>query len=267
MQIYTKESLIKKIIEIRDMGWLPSTKATGNAGGVGNTLEHYLNIEENNLPIANAAEWELKAQRDGSRSLITLFHKEPSPTAFKFVPQILLPKYGWPHKQAGQKHPANELSFRQTIKCTERTSRGFGIQVDYDNKRIQISFDASSVDLSQMDHQEWLITVAKRVGLDELQPQPYWGFDDLYHAIGAKLKNTFFVMAKSRKENTNNGTVEYFHYSQLYMLQGITVEGMLRCIQNGYLMIDFDARTGHNHGTKFRLRHYTDLYEHVERIF
>ena len=33
-------------------------------------------------------------------------------------------------------------------------------------------------------------------------------------------------------------------------------------------MVDFDARTGHNHGTKFRLRQgkFAELYDIVEQI-
>src|SRR5690349_14288205 len=90
----TKQDLTEKIRAIQAMGWIP-TGRTGNAGGVGNTLEDLLGIKENNLPIPNAAEWELKSHRLGSASLMTLFHVEPSPRAFKFVPAVLLPKYGW----------------------------------------------------------------------------------------------------------------------------------------------------------------------------
>ena len=56
-QTFTKESLIERLIEIRNMGWIKNARP-GNAGGVGNTLEDLLGIEENNLPIPNAAEWE-----------------------------------------------------------------------------------------------------------------------------------------------------------------------------------------------------------------
>ena len=114
MEIYTKETLVTRLKEISAMGWIPNARP-GNAGGVGNTLEDLLGIEENNLPIANAAEWELKCQRSRISSLITLFHMEPSPRALKFVPRILLPNYGWPHEEAGTKYPADEMSFRQTI--------------------------------------------------------------------------------------------------------------------------------------------------------
>src|SRR5579885_2824701 len=75
------------------MGWVPSARP-GNDAAVGNTIEELLEIEENNLPLPNAGEWEIKAQRLGSKSLTTLIHSEPSPTAIRFVPQILLPKYG-----------------------------------------------------------------------------------------------------------------------------------------------------------------------------
>ena len=100
MKTYTKESLIKALIEIRNRGWIP-TERKNNDGGVGNTLEDLLGIEENNLPIPNAAEWEIKAQRKNTTALITLFHMEPSPRAYKFVPSILLPEFGWYHQKAG----------------------------------------------------------------------------------------------------------------------------------------------------------------------
>jgi hypothetical protein len=101
MKIFSKESLIKELIEISDRGWILNTRC-GNSGGIGNTLEDLLEIEENNLPIPNAAEWELKTQRKNTSSLITLFHSEPSPRAIKFVPQVFLLNYGWPHKEAGK---------------------------------------------------------------------------------------------------------------------------------------------------------------------
>src|SRR3989339_2287479 len=102
--IYTKPALIAKLKDMSVMGFIPNARK-GNAGGIGNTLEDLLGITENNLPIPNAAEWELKTQRLGTSSLTTLFHTEPSPRAIKFVPQILLPKYGWAHQEAGEQYP------------------------------------------------------------------------------------------------------------------------------------------------------------------
>jgi len=114
MKIFTKDMLINELKEIAKKGWVKNARR-GNAGGIGNTLEDLLGITENNLPIPNAAEWELKTQRMNTSSLTTLFHVEPSPRAIKFVPNVLLPKYGWKHKSAGKKYSSNEMSFRQTI--------------------------------------------------------------------------------------------------------------------------------------------------------
>src|ERR1044071_1094288 len=60
--VYTKEALTARLQAIAEMGWVPNIRH-GNHGGIGNTLEQLLGIKENNLPIPNAAEWELKAAR------------------------------------------------------------------------------------------------------------------------------------------------------------------------------------------------------------
>ena len=156
MKIYTKESLINDLLEIKSRGWIPSIRPD-NSGGIGNTIESLLGIEENNLPLPNASEWELNTQRKRTTSLITLFHLEPSPTSFRFVPQILLPKYGWAHKEAGGKYPANEMSFRQTIGCQNYSDRGFAVRMNDQMNRVDISFDATQV---LEHHADWLQSVA-----------------------------------------------------------------------------------------------------------
>ena len=143
--IFSKESLIESLKEIAGRGWIENARH-GNQGGIGNTLEDLLGIEENNLPIPNAAEWELKTHRLGSPSHITLLHSEPSPRALRFVPSILLPNYGWAHKSAGEKYPDSEKSFRQTISGKKYSDRGFTVKVDREEGKIFISFDASKVD-------------------------------------------------------------------------------------------------------------------------
>lgn len=260
MKIYTKESLIAALREIRDRGWIPNARP-GNDGGIGNTLEDLLGIEENNFPIPNASEWELKCQRLNTTSLVTLFHLEPSPRACRFVPNMLLPKYGWPHKEAGRSYPTTEMSFRQTISGAARSDRGFTVVVDRENRKVLISFDATAVDTK---HFQWLKTVERRIGLGELDPQPYWGFDDLEHKAGSKLLNCFFVQAETKRENGQ----WFFKYSKIFILKSFQLEGLLRGLEQGFVFIDFDARTGHNHGTKFRLRSnkLLELYESVQEI-
>ncbi|NLK46839.1 MAG: MvaI/BcnI restriction endonuclease family protein [Treponema sp.] len=246
MNFFTKETLIQKFIEIEKQGWIKNTRER-NSGAVGNTLEDLLGIEENNLPIPNAAEWELKAQRKNTVSLTTLFHSEPSPRAVKFVPQILLQNYGWQHQKAGTKYPKDEKSFRQTISGNTRSDRGFCVQINRTEKKILISFDASKV---SEKHSTWLNDVKRKIGLKELTPQPYWGFDDLEHIAGTKLLNCFYVQADVKKEKGN----EFYHFNKVTMLQTFSFDNFLNELELGNILVDFDARTGHNHGTKFRLR-------------
>jgi len=61
----TKKSLIESLKAIREQGWIPNGKP-GNSGGIGNTLEDLLGIEENNLPLPNASEWELTMSNEFS---------------------------------------------------------------------------------------------------------------------------------------------------------------------------------------------------------
>ncbi len=72
MKTYTKAELVEALIQIRNQGFIRN-KRRNNHGGVGNTLEDLLGIEENNLPLPNAAEWELKTQKLGTSALTPCF--------------------------------------------------------------------------------------------------------------------------------------------------------------------------------------------------
>jgi len=111
LQVFTKDELITKLREIKNRGWIKNYRI-GNDGSAGNILEDLLDLKENNLAIANSGEWELKTKRKKSSALSTLLHNEPSPRQAKIVPSLLLPYYGWRHKDAGDRYPDSELSFR-----------------------------------------------------------------------------------------------------------------------------------------------------------
>lgn len=260
MEIFTKDQLILELRKIKEMGWIKNTRP-GNVGGIGNTLEDLLEIKENNLPIPNAAEWELKTQRANTSSLTTLFHMEPSPRALKFVPRIFLLKYGWLHKEAGTRYHINEMSFRQTIGGKNRSDRGFKIVINRSERKVLVSFNSNTV---AEYHSDWIASVNKRIGLDEINPQPYWGFDDLFHKAGIKLINCFYVQARVKKKDGE----EYFHYNKILMLQKFSIDKFVKALEENKALVDFDARTGHNHGTKFRLRQnfLPELYGEVTEI-
>jgi hypothetical protein len=174
----------------------------------------------------------------------------------KFVPNLLLPSYGWKHESI-----PNEMSFRQTINGLSRTDRGFKVTIDRIANKVLISFDSNAVDSR---HHKWLKSVKKRIGLGELKPQPYWGFDDLFHKAGTKLPNCFYVRAQTKRESGK----EFFWYIHVIILQKFSFDKFLKAMENGSVLVDFDARSGHNHGTKFRLRQdrLPDLYDEVSTI-
>jgi len=254
---YSKTEFIEHLRKIKEMGWIPSRRSLDNVGAVGNTLEDLLNIKENNLPIANSGVWELKAQRAETSSLTTLFHFEPWPRENHIVPSILLPKYGWPHPTE-----PNEMSFRVTMSGNRFTDRGFKPIVDRTQQRVRIEFDSSQV---QNHHSEWLKEVQRKAGLGKIQPEPYWPFDELKRKAEPKLRNSLYLPAKTRLVKGQ----EQFLYDKLLMLQRFNFERFLSAIEMGVVLVDFDAKTTHNHGTKFRMEQnkWTGFYDSVQEIY
>lgn len=68
-----------------------------------------------------------------------------------------------------------------------------------------------------------------------------------------------YVTAETKWENGQ----EYFRYNEFEVYVDPTLDKFLTLVMDGAIYIDFDARTGHNHGTKFRIRpaSKTDLYQ------
>lgn len=252
-QLFSKEQMIERLNEIAQRGWIQSLRPL-NSGGIGNTIDDLLGLQENNLPIADTAQWEMKSHRMGSASLLTLFHMEPEPRSARLVPQTLLPKYGWPDQKR-----VNEFSFRQTLRATESTDRGFGLTVDSEDQRVRVYFDPDLVDIR---HLEWLRSVEQRVGLGPLNPAPFWHMQDLFLKASTKMLNTFKVEAHTMKQDEE----EFFAIAQVQVLQGFDIDRFIDALRKGNAYIDFDARTNHNHGTKFRLRQnvVSNLYRYVD---
>lgn len=75
------------------------------------------------------------------------------------------------------------------------------------------------------------------------------------------MLNCFYIQARTKREKGK----EFFSYEKMLMLSKFSTDGFINAIEKGYVYVDFDARTGHNHGTKFRLRQdkFPELYEKV----
>jgi len=80
----------KKFARVREKGWIASKRK--GPTGVGQTLEYYLGMKENNIALPDLGTVELKAHRIGSSSMITLFTFNRK--AWKMNPLKAIKKYG-----------------------------------------------------------------------------------------------------------------------------------------------------------------------------
>jgi len=251
---FSKEKLLDKFKnKIADKWHQPSEKREGNDGIVGNTLEDLLGVKENNLKIPDWGEIELKTKKQESKALITLLHREPQPNAS--VPKLLT-SLGWKHQKAGDSYPSSEMSFRSTTWANSFTNRGFVILLK-DNK-IHFEFHPNKVNCEAADKTEiyptygdWLDDVERRKHPSHKDIFPiYWTTDYIQQEIINKLENTLFCIAKSKMiEGVKN-----FKYVSATLFKSFDASKIDILFSKKALAVDFDARTHHNHGTKFRVK-------------
>lgn len=252
----SRTELIERLKILRDEGWI-QTREQFNDGLVGNTLEDFLGIKENNITLPDAGRYDLKAQRTETGSLTTLFHCDPWPRKPKTViTHILGPIFGWPHKEL-----EGEWSFRVTMYGNRYTNRGFKVDLDEDSEKLWVRFNPNEVDPSLRD---WLTGVMEK-SKGKTLPMPYWTLKELKERLERKLFNILYVHAKSRKKDR----FEEFSYDECVLYEDVDFKAFKMGLKNGEVLVDFDARTSHNHGTKFRVKKGTlrKFYAHTERIF
>lgn len=248
---YSIDELDLKMREIINK-WHLGTRQ-GNDGDPGNTLEDLLGIQENNFSLPDFGRIEIKTKKSEGGGLLTLFHKEPKPSAS--VPKLLL-SMGWRHQKAGKKYPENEKSFRSTTPGNRFTCRGYKIEID--ENKIYFIFNKSKVEVAQKDdtgiyqnYGDWLKDIENRKYPHYSNVIPlYYDLDDVIDTFKTKLSNTMLAFRKTRTRNKQ----KYYLYDEVFLMDEIVTDNLPTLIRDGSLFIDFDARTGHNHGTKFRIK-------------
>lgn len=220
---------------IKSLGFIKSTRPNNRDGGIGNTFEDYLGVEENNLKDPDFEGFEVKTKRFMNSSYITLFSKTPSYP--KGANSILKEKYGeirdpeFPDLKKlyasifGGKWSNVYNKFKMTL------------NVDYNLEKLQLKVVNQN---------------------DELDNQVYWDFKDLKKGI-SKLNKLFVVSAESKIENG----VNYYHYNRGLVFLSLNFDSFLKEIEQGN--IQFDIRIGvhksgrnygkpHDHGSGFRIK-------------
>lgn len=242
---------VKAILVANKNNWLEGTHQ-GNDGNQGNTLEGLLGVAENNLQLPDLGVFELKTQKIETGSYVTLFHKEPSPRAS--IPK-LLKCLGWQHQEAGKSYGKDEMSFRSTTPAHRFTDRGFTIELTAN--KIEFVFNPSRVNKDAKDitsiystYGEWLSDVEKRTPHYSSVLPVYWDRNDFESVCLTKLNNTLMCYCETK----NIKGVEYFKIAEAYVYKNFMSANLAKLFNEGAVVIDFDARTKHNHGTKLRVK-------------
>lgn len=266
MQDYSSKRLFEKLENDVVGKWHPEARA-GNDGNAGNTLEDLLGVSENNLKLPDWGEIELKTKRVETQSLVTLLHREPMPAAS--VPNLLL-SLGWKHSGAGSKYNLDELSFRSTTRAEKFSDRGFAVMLT--DEHIKFIFDKTKVNFDAKDrtgayatYGDWLSCVESRTPhYAEFLPV-FWDRHFVEKEIKAKLDNTLLCLVKSKSING----MKHFQYTSARLFSGFNPSKLDTLFKEHALYVDFDARTRHNHGTKFRidLKSIGRLFDNVVEIF
>ncbi|KKR39088.1 MAG: hypothetical protein UU18_C0009G0020 [Parcubacteria group bacterium GW2011_GWB2_40_8] len=96
MQKRTLAQIKKALKELSEKGWIKSNRSHNT--GIGKTLEDYLGITENNIALPDFGVMELKSQRAGTASMMTLFTKKPE----GITNAEILKKFGYPDPEFPQ---------------------------------------------------------------------------------------------------------------------------------------------------------------------
>jgi len=223
------DEFISAFNNIKQMGWI-KTHRSGNTG-VGKTLEDLLGIPENNLQEPDFGEYELKASRSNSSSMLTLFTKSPLPKGANTQLRIM---YGY---------ASSAYNNTEKVLHTTLNSKSFTPIANTGNS-LKIDFATSNgIDIILVESQHGPCDA-------------YWIIDDLEKNFYNKYPNKFvYVKADSR----GTGIDEEFYYHTAFLCDGFNYDGIIQLLSEGKLYVDLrigqypDGRT-HDHGTAFRIK-------------
>ena len=185
-------------------------------------------------------------------------------------------------KSTGRCYPIGERSFRSTTYFTKTGYKGGkrasdrGLYLDIAGDFLIMGFDPKSVNLNKKSkdtighklghtYQDWFDEISKRSkpNYREVFPVKY-KIEDLYQDYVNKLSNALFCTYK-----TKGNSKKQIMFMEAYLLgDPVSIKEFKSLLVKGSLVIDFDQRSTHDHGTKLRLRPDSigDLFNKYERV-
>ena len=197
--------------KIKDQGYI-QTHRSGDTG-VGKTLEDLLGVEENPIQAADLGDVELKANRKGSSSSVTLMTKAPSKRGVN--KKVLREKYGY------QTDESRELNEKAKVLHSTVTSKGFNTLNG--EPFLKLTFKDEKMFL---EHAE-----------DGILEDVYWDKDRLTQAFDSKFPKgkVYHVQADSQ---LNADGKEEFHYVDADSLENFNSDKMYDLLEKGDMEVD-----------------------------
>lgn len=230
--------LIEKFKEIKGKGWLETTRHGDQC--LGNAFEDFIGKDEDNKSEADFYGIELKAHRNITQSMVSLFSKAPSFP--KGVNTHMRETYGVVEGQYNKRVLNTTISGAR--ENSHRGGHNFMLVVDRENERIYIQIRN---------------TASNKILDDEI----YWSFSVLSKVLEKKISKIAILYGDEKEVNENH----YVRYTEMRIIEGLTIDKLIKSIEDGKLLVDIrigvyasgknEGRT-HDHGTAFRM-HLNDL--------
>ena len=224
-------TFIQEFQNIKNMGWVDSHRHGDT--GIGKTLEDLMKIRENNHQTYDLHGYEIKAHRNASNSLITLFTK--SPTYPKNANNFLREKYGVQEDSDTSK--ILHTSIYANDYNTHRSGYNFKLEVT-NNYNIILNIKNNNDNI-----------VSNCIS---------WDIEKINYIIENKIKHLAFIKADRRIYNNT----EQFKYDSCILYSGITIHTFIDAIINKFICVELRLgyyKSGkyknktHDHGTGFRI--------------
>ena len=230
------QELTDKFLQIKAKGFVPNTRPNNKDGGIGNTLEDLLGIQENNLTQADFKDIEIKSQRLFNSSYISLFTKSFSQP--RAVNTRLRETYGEIRMEEHPDKPVLNTSL-------------FG-------NRESLVYEKYKISLLIKRDLERIYLIVKDLNGNILCNDVYWDFSILRNA-SRKLNKLLLVFADTQTQNNQ----KYHHFTKAQLYLNFDFNKFLDELEQGNIMVDIRigvhnsgplyGRT-HDHGNAFRIK-------------
>lgn len=231
----TSDDKFKSELEkIYDKGFIKSHRRGDT--GIGKTLEDELGIEENSVQASDIGDVELKANRIGSNSKVTLFTKSPNKRGVNT--KVLRKNYGYKTDESKALNEDVQILHTSVNGTTFNTLNG-----------------KPFMKLTAKDNRLYL-----EHAKDGILEDVYWDEAQLKKAFDKKYpaRKMYHVQAESKIENGE----EFFRFSEAYSLENFSADKLLDGLISGDLEMDIrlgiyasGKRKGkpHDNGTAIRV--------------